>query len=299
MPLVKYKSLNFRPASLAVIKQANSIISEYQGQGYDLTLRQLYYQFVARGIILNSDREYKKIGEIVNNGRLAGLIDWGAIEDRTRPNRGIQHWDDPQEIITAIGQQFNIDTRADQDTYIEVWVEKDALVGVLERACDNLDVPYMSCRGYVSQSSMWEAAQRFIEKENNGKEAHLIHLGDHDPSGIDMSRDIQDRLRLFRSSCEVHRIALTMEQVRQYNPPPNPAKLTDSRCNGYIAEYGGESWELDALEPQVITALIEEAVGNLTDENRRDALVGIQDDHRSDILWAAENWDEIMQGAAR
>ena len=291
MPTVQYKDINLRPKSLQIIQQANAIIEEYTEAGYDLTLRQLYYQFVSRDIIPNSDREYDKLGSIINDGRLAGLIDWEAIIDRTRPSRGITHWDTPQEIITAIGKQFHVDTRADQKHYIEVWVEKDALIGVLERICNQLDVPYFSCRGYVSQSSMWEAAQRFKE---HGRDSFLIHLGDHDPSGIDMSRDIQDRLNLFRSNCEVQRIALTMEQVEKYNPPPNPAKISDSRSNGYIANYGYSSWELDALKPQIITALIKQAVDKLTDKKKRNALIAEQDDHRANIQKVAKKWNSVV-----
>jgi hypothetical protein len=294
MPAIAYRNFNFRAKSLEIIKRANSIIAEYRGAGYDLTLRQLYYQFVARGIIPNSDAEYKKLGSVINDGRLAGMIDWESIVDRTRPSRGNAHWESPQEIITAIGSQFKIDTRADQDCYIEVWVEKDALIGVLERICTQLDVPYFSCRGYVSQSSMWEAAQRFIEQEENGRRTLLIHLGDHDPSGIDMSRDIRERLALFESRCDVFRAALTEEQINQYNPPPNPAKISDSRCAGYIEKYGKSSWELDALEPQVISELIEDNVALDTDEDKKDALVEIQKQHRVNILKVAKKWESVV-----
>jgi hypothetical protein len=290
----KYLDFNFRPKTLEVIRTANLIIAEYLAAGYDLTLRQLYYQFVARGIIPNSDAEYKKLGSAVNDGRLAGLIDWDSIIDRTRPDRHNPHWDNPQEIIDACGQQFNLDTRINQDFYIEVWIEKDALLGILEQVCINLDVPYFSCRGYVSQSSMYEAAQRFIREENS-KQTILVHLGDHDPSGIDMTRDIQDRLKLFESDCKVLRIALMQEQIDEYNLPPNPAKITDSRCAGYIAEHGNESWELDALEPQTITALIENAVGDYTDFARREKLVSEQNKHRGDIKKVAKKWREITK----
>ena len=295
MPLIEYKTFNFRKASIAVINLANKIIAEYREQGYELTLRQLYYQFIVRGIIPNSDKEYKKLGSVINDGRLAGLIDWDAIEDRTRPSRGNSHWVNPQERMLSAAEYFRIDSRADQDFYVEVWIEKDALLGILEQACIELDVPYLSCRGYVSQSSMWEAAQRFISHEENGKESRLIHLGDHDPSGIDMSRDIQERLRLFRSGCQVERIALTREQIDKYNPPPNPAKLTDSRCNGYIAEYGDKSWELDALEPQVITALIQNTVECFTDIKRRNRLLKLQNRHRNDMRWIAKYWNELLK----
>jgi len=295
MSKIVYRTFNFRTRTLEIIDIANSIIEKYQADGYDLTLRQLYYQFVARSIIPNSDAEYKKLGSIISDGRLAGLIDWDSIIDRTRPSRGNTHWNSPQEIITAVGKQFKIDTHADQEYYIEVWIEKDALIGVLERICPQLDVPYFSCRGYVSQSSMWEAARRFIEREKNGRKSLLIHLGDHDPSGIDMSRDIQERLNLFGSHCDVWRIALTEEQIEQYKPPPNPAKMTDSRCQSYVSEYGNNSWELDALEPQIITSLIEDAVSYLTDKDKRDALIEIQARHRADILKVSKRWEKIIE----
>lgn len=293
MAMIKYQNFNFRPKSLEIIKQANHIINEYETQGYELTLRQLYYQFVARGIIPNSDREYKKLGSVVNNGRLAGLIDWEAITDRTRPSRGNNHWDSPQDIIEACANQFRIDTRADQDCYVEVWVEKDALLGIVEQICTKLDVPYFSCRGYVSQSSMWEAAQRFTREEES-RETILIHLGDHDPSGVDMSRDIQSRLNMFGATVEVERIALLMDQIDKYNPPPNPAKITDSRCQGYIDNYGEESWELDALEPQVITELISDAVANYTHFARWEKQKKIQTNHRKDMKKVVADWPNII-----
>lgn len=305
MPCIKYQDCNFRKKSLAIIEQANSIITEYQNAGYNLTLRQLYYQFVARDIILNSDKEYKKLGSVINDGRLAGLIDWDSITDRTRLSRGNTHWDSPQEIITAIGKQFKIDTRANQNYYIEVWVEKDALIGVLERICTQLDVPYFSCRGYVSQSSMWEAAQRFSNKqcydstetwiEKGSRKGLLIHLGDHDPSGIDMTRDIQERFNMFGAVVKVLRIALTQGQIDKYNPPPNPAKITDSRFTGYVEKYGESSWELDALEPQVISALIENVIADHTDEDKRDELLKIQDNHRENILKVAFKWESVVK----
>lgn len=146
-----------------------------------------------------------------------------------------------------------------QPNYVEVWVEKDALVDIVGQACRPLDTPYFSCRGYTSQSEMWSAAQRFISQDYRDNRV-IIHLGDHDPSGIDMTRDIQERLKLFEADVIVKRVALTMNQIQTYNPPPNPAKLSDSRCGKYIDQYGDESWELDALEPKVITDLITDEV---------------------------------------
>jgi hypothetical protein len=294
MPYIKYCNFRFGKAAKEIIDLANGIISEYQKDGYNLTLRQLYYQFVARGLIRNNDKEYVKLGSILNRGRLAGLIDWEAIVDRTRFSRSINHWASPERIIQASAEQYAVDTRADQDYYVEVWVEKDALIDVVEQVCNKEDVACLSCRGYVSQTAIWEAAQRFIGAEDNGKETILLHLGDHDPSGIDMSRDIQDRLDMFGSSVTVQRIALIMDQIEEYNPPPNPAKLTDSRCNKYIERYGEESWELDALDPRTITGIIQENIEYYTDRNRKGDLENLQEAQRQQLLWIADNWRDVL-----
>jgi len=291
---IQYLNYTFRKKTLTVINKANLIIEEYQGQGFVLTLRQLYYQFVARDLIPNTQKEYKKLGSIVNNGRLAGLIDWSSIDDRTRKDEGNQHWSGPSQIIQACADGYGIDTRSTQDIYLEVWVEKDALVGILEKACRPLDVRYLSCRGYVSQSAMWKAAMRLKRKEDDGQRTIILHLGDHDPSGIDMTRDIQDRLEIFGCDTDVKRIALSMDQVSQYNPPPNPAKITDSRYDSYATKFGADSWELDALDPNVITQLIEEAVTGLTDEATRNERIDLQEKHRGVIQYVADNWQGIM-----
>ena len=260
----QYIEKNFRADSLAIISQANSIIEEYQAQGFSLTLRQLYYQFVARGLIPNTERSYKRIGSIINDGRLAGLIDWESIEDRTRNLKKNLHLDGPADAIQVVRDQYGIDMWANQPTRVEVWIEKEALAGVIAGVCGELDVPYFACRGYVSQSEQWRAAMRHRTAFNrHSQDTIVLHLGDHDPSGMDMTRDNQDRLRLlagYRGGASVKRIALSMDQIDQYGPPPNPAKVTDARFADYAVEYGDQSWELDALEPAVIVELIRKHV---------------------------------------
>lgn len=277
----KYVHKNFALSTFEVISQANEVINKYIAQGYQLTLRQLYYQFVAHDMFpddrtwrqvsgskwvrdpngtKNAEPNYKWLGGIINDGRLAGLIDWKAIEDRTRNLQALPHWDSPGEIVEYYSSYYHIDKWENQPVHPEVWIEKDALVGVIENICDKLDVSYFACRGYCSQSEMWNAGQRLLRKKKNGKLPIIFYLGDHDPSGIDMTRDIEERLKMFAGTVKVERLALNMDQVEEYDPPPNPAKLTDSRCAGYIEEYGDESWELDAMEPSVLSELVEDAV---------------------------------------
>lgn len=259
MPKIQYKEIRFQQKSLDLIELVNQVVDEYSAQGYELTLRQVYYQLVARGYIPNNERSYKNVGSLINDGRLAGLIDWHSVTDRTRNLRKESHWDNPADVIASARYSYNLDKWKGQPNYVEVWVEKDALVDIVGQACSPLDTPYFSCRGYTSQSEMWSAAQRFIRQEQREKRI-IIHLGDHDPSGIDMTRDIQERLELFGADVYVKRVALTMNQIQTYNPPPNPAKITDSRASKYIDQFGDESWELDALEPKVITDLIKKQV---------------------------------------
>lgn len=269
----------FQRKTLAVIAQANEIIEEYQADGYTLTLRQLYYQFVARDLIENTKQSYDRIGSILNDARLAGLVDWEAIEDRTRELSINLRLRDPLHGLELLRDQwYGIDMWENQERRVEVWIEKEALVGVIADVCDELDVPYFACRGYVSASEEWRAYRRHERQQPT----IVLHLGDHDPSGIDMTRDNQDRLSLFLGDPDadhtyVERIALNMDQVEEYGPPPNFAKPTDSRFGGYAAEFGTDSRELDALEPAVLVDLIREKVDN----------------HRDVGLWA----DKEMQRA--
>jgi hypothetical protein len=292
---IKYKDKNFRSESLALIARANKIISEYSAQGFDLTLRQLYYQFVSRDLIANTTKEYKRLGNVVNDARLAGLIDWDSIEDRTRNLKGLNHWSTPSEIIEACVHNFRLDKWEGQDNYIEVWIEKDALIGVIQRICNKNDVNYFSCRGYVSQSEMHGAAQRFRRK-CHGKQGVLIHLGDHDPSGKDMPRDIYARLKMFGAGVKVKRIALTMDQIEELLPPPNPAKLTDTRARDYIKKYGDNSWELDALDPSYIENIIDETIQGYVNSEILANIENCEEEAKRKIQHIANNYDEITEG---
>lgn len=294
MPKIQYKEIKFRQNSLDLINLVNQVVDEYKAQGYELTLRQAYYQLVARGYIPNNERSYKNIGNLINDGRLAGLIDWYSITDRTRYLRGHSHWDEPADVIASAKYSYNLDKWKGQPNYVEVWVEKDALVDVVGQACDPIDTPYFSCRGYTSQSEMWGAAQRFI-RQGYREQRIIIHLGDHDPSGIDMTRDIQERLNMFGADVYVKRVALTMNQIDQYNPPPNPAKLSDSRCHAYMEQFGDESWELDALEPSVITNLIRNEVTAFRDDVIYQEVCDREHREKEELQMLVDNYDETVR----
>lgn len=295
MPRIAYVPKDFSPAHREIIRIAERICAEYARQGFDLTLRQLYYQFVARDLLANRQTEYKRLGSIVNDARLAGELDWDYIVDRTRNLRGLSHWDDPQSIIRSVSYGYRTERWADQPHRVEVWIEKDALVGVITGACQRNDVDYFSCRGYTSQSELWGAAQRMLRYEQAGQKPVVIHLGDHDPSGVDMTRDIGDRLALFGATVDVRRIALNMDQIEEHQPPPNPAKLTDSRAGGYIREHGRSSWELDALEPTLLDRLIEDEIWAWRDADLWEAATSAMERERERLTAVSDRWREVEQ----
>jgi hypothetical protein len=300
MPKICYRPHHFQGTALRVIEQANTILEEYVARRIVVTLRQLYYQFVARDLLPNRQSEYKRLGSIINDARLAGLIDWDHLQDRTRRLMCLSHWDHPGGVIESATESYHRDLWAGQENYVEVWIEKDALVGVIEGVCDEYDVPYFSCRGYDSQSEMWRAGhKRLLGRARQCQQIHILHLGDHDPSGLDMSRDIEARLILFlgqhAGALRFHRIALNIDQVRQYNPPPNFAKVTDSRSGPYIAEFGRESWELDALDPDVLTGLIRENILLYLDLSLFEEQRTQQESEREILTKASREWPRVAK----
>ena len=295
MTFIAYENWNPRDESRALVYIANEIIGEYRDEGYILTLRQLYYQFVARGHIENSEKSYKNLGKIITKARMAGMISWQAIEDRNRGHKQYWYDEDYMNPIKAMPDYIRFDRWARQDHYVEVWVEKEALGNVISRACQPYLVPYMSCKGYLSASEAWRAGRRIREKLAEGKRCVVVHLGDHDPSGIDMTRDNRDRLWTFSESpmVKVERIALNMDQVEEYNPPPNPAKTTDSRSDWYISKYGEISWELDALEPGYLVNLIQNKIEGFIDSDKWNAVGEEEEKHKALLRRVYDNWDLI------
>lgn len=270
----QYISKNFQPASVALIEYINRICDDYDRQGFTLTVRQLYYQLVARNIIPNNERSYKNTTSLVNDARLAGHIDWDAIEDRTRAFESQPHWRDGKHFMQSVAPQYHADLWLNQSCRVFCIVEKEALVGVLSRICETYDVPLLAARGYPSVSVLREFAIDRIIPHSRHQSIEILHLGDHDPSGIDMTRDLIDRLELLTGGLDgqtrrfsLRRLALNMAQIEENNCPPNPAKLTDSRSNSYLKKYGNESWELDALEPQYLVNLVEQNINHFIDRH--------------------------------
>jgi hypothetical protein len=273
-----YNDTTFRGETLALINFINSLIASYQRQGFTLSVRQLYYQLVARDMVPNTERSYKRVASIINDGRLAGLIDWDAIEDRNRDIEVRGRWTSAAQIIRASAESFHMDMWDNQDTRVFVIVEKAALAGVLGGVCRRYDVPLLAARGYPSVSILREMVlEHFVDPMEAGQAIRVLHFGDHDPSGLDMTRDLDERIAMFIDGAGlsdgggdflIERLALNMPQIDEKKPPPNPAKVTDSRFEGYRERFGEESWELDALEPSYLVNLAESEIQQYIDDER-------------------------------
>ena len=297
MTNIKYEDWNPKAKTLVLVADAVDIIDDYQMQGYELTLRQLYYRLVGFGKIPNTERSYKRLGNIVTRARMAGLISWKAIEDRNREVNKFWFEEDIDVPIRNMPYYIRFDKWQRQDYYLEVWVEKEALGNVIERACKPLHVNSLSCKGYLSASESWRASQRIQRKIDEGKVPKIIHLGDHDPSGIDMTRDNQDRLDTFTYNVgvEVERIALNIDQIHEHKPPPNPAKQTDSRFKEYRREHGEKSWELDALEPSIIERLIKDTITPHIDWEQWHATDDEENDIKNRLERVHTHWHAIEE----
>ena len=279
-----FRQKKFRKEALQIIELCNSIIEDYSRQGLRLTLRQMYYQLVSRDIIPNNEKQYGRLSEILSSARLAGLVDWDAIEDRVRRPYKRSEFDDMKDLVEAAIASYRLPRWKGQQCYAELWVEKDALAGVLKPIADKFHITMMVNRGYSSQSAMYESAQRIRSKvaEYGCDEAMILYLGDLDPSGEDMVRDIQDRMNMFGLNVQVLKLALNMGHVKKYNPPPNRAKMTDPRAAEFIQKFGGSSWEVDALPPEVLTQIITGVLNKLVDVEKMQV---IMDKEEQDKKW--------------
>jgi len=293
----------FTKDSSSLIVMINAILDEYSAQGFDLTLRQLYYQLISRDLLpeswidpntgsKNTQKNYKRVGDLVSNARLAGMIDWHMISDRGRVTVHQSHWENPGEIIQSAAYSFRIDKWADQPCYCEVMVEKQALEGVLLPVCRDLDIPFSSNKGYSSSTAMYYAGIRMEVQARKGKKVYMLYLGDHDPSGIDMTRDVDERLTLFAHNQHivVRRLALNFPQIKKLNPPENPAKETDARFSQYMARYGASSWELDAIEPRTLAQIVTDAVKAIRNEALWIVAKAREDNMRAELLKYSERY---------
>lgn len=303
-----------------IIRHALSIAEEYGADDLTLTLRQMYYQFVSRGLCGSGQKEYKRIGAALTEARYNGDFPVEWLEDRGRSV------DAGSFGTSQINVEAALDNAADelqqaptawlwrsrwwgQPVHVSVWVEKEALAGIFEPVCQDLGVSWFACRGYPSVSALSQWLNQVEEVHALGwmEKAVVLYFGDHDPDGWEIPRSAERNLEKLRdlrgTGCDYpiqfERIALNMDQIRRYRPPPFEAKMTSARYAGYVAEHDtDEAWELDALEPRVLRSLIEENVGRFFDLRIEVANVRVVGAAREEMrqVMRAPGWVERVLG---
>ena len=298
MTLIAYKKYKPRADAQTVIDRANHIIEEMAAQGYKLTIRQLFYQFVRRNWFPNAERSYKKLIRILTDARNGGHVSWTALEDRGRDTKGGGYqMTDKGSLLDGIEAGISVDPWLDQEWYVECFVEKQALESVVGKICNQWQIRYTACKGYLSSTEAWNTGNRFAEAASRGKKCRLIHLGDHDPSGMDMTRDNTKRLNLYSElpeGIDVQRVALNMDQLEEHKPPPQPAKKSDSRHAKYVKAHGSSSWELDALEPILLHELIHGSIRECLDMTVWDKSMALEKTLKADAKQLYERKDELF-----
>ncbi len=306
----------FNIKSRNLLSKIVDIVEQYAADGYDLSLRQLFYLLAGVGAIEKTQKNYKNIGNLVSDARLAGLVDWDMIRDRGRVPSIPSNCESIPDIIRNIKNNFKVDMWRQQPAYVEVFVEKQSLENVLEPLCWELDVPFSSNKGYSSSSAYYDASKRYLAAAHEGKTLHVVYLGDHDPSGIDMSRDVDDRFTLFIQSAwdsivfkdsnlaaelagvdprphKIHRVALNMDQVRQMRLQSSPAKSKDTRIGDYFRQFGTkDTWELAAVEPRTMVKLVRDAVEALVDREKWNEDKAREDEGRAELQKFADTYGQ-------
>lgn len=290
-------------AASETLKSAYAIASEYGG---NLTVRQLYYRIVAEDLFpdtrrfvkvggswqldldngsKNADPNYKWLIGLLTDARLEGRFPMGWLLDRTREARGGKFTGNQDNVDDALGN-IEEDVRNapeswrhrwyGQSKHISVWVEKEALSGVFEAPCNQLGVAWFVLRGYSSLSalSQWVDDVAAEHAKAQFDEAVVLYFGDHDPDGWEIprsaERNVQQIARVTRKRLPpvtFDRVALNMDQIEEFDPPPFPAKETSARFKSYVDEHGiDDAWELDALRPDVLDGMIRESVAQHFDE---------------------------------
>lgn len=263
----------------ALVKHALEVISQYQIR---LTVRQIYYRLVSAGVLKNTRSSYNMLDSVLTKARLNGKVPFNAIEDRSRSflSGDKSVFETPEDFmewrINALQDShwhYDLPFWLDQPEYVEVWIEKDALSSLFLQICEKYRVRLFPCKGYSSLTFLHEAAEHL---RTVGKPTTILYFGDFDMRGKDIERYITQRLKDFNVNANVQRIALTREQIKLYNLPPQPAKKSDTLASQWIETEGDVAWELDALEPNTLLSLVEQSILKHLDKDclqRRDELL--------------------------
>jgi hypothetical protein len=242
-------------ATKAEIEQRRDIILAIVAEMEPMTVRQVFYQASVRGLVEKSEAGYGKVQTDLVYMRRSGAMPYDWLADNTRWQRKPRTYGSVEEALHETARFYRKSLWTDAAAYVEIWLEKDALSGVVYPVTNLYDVPLMVARGYASLSFLHSAAEYISNLE---VPAYIYHFGDHDPSGVNAGEKIEETLRELAPAAEIffERVAVTRQQIAEWNLPSRPTKSTDSRAKNFI----GDSVELDAIDPETLRALVKDCI---------------------------------------
>ncbi|MBA7519376.1 hypothetical protein ES705_11454 [subsurface metagenome] len=243
--------------TLEFIGQIKDVLDSYD---FALTIRQIFYQLVAKQIIPNLEGKYKKVSRDCVTGRDLGLLPEDKFTDRTRVFDKLSSWLDLKDFMDTVKNAYLKDKWRNQLKYIEIWTEKDALRAVINIITHRYDVGLQIARGQYPRTGIYETSLRY--KAQSDKECFLYYVGDYDPSGLAIYESIKKRLIKYGVNVEIpDRIALTEDQIEKYRLPSDRAKKTDKNYDKFVEKTGSDRVvELDSLPPDILRKIIEDCI---------------------------------------
>jgi hypothetical protein len=247
-----------------------------------MTVRQVFYQATIRGIVDKSEAGYNKVQADLVHMRRTGELPYDWLTDNTRWQRKPLTFNDVEHALNETARFYRKSLWKEAKSYVEVWLEKDALSGVIMPITSTYDVPLMVARGYASLSFLHTAAEYIGSLD---VPTFIYHLGDYDPSGVNASEKIDSTLRALAPHAEIHfqRLAVTPAQIRAWHLPARPTKITDTRSKG----FGDISVELDAIEPERLRTIVERALEQHLPAQQLKVLKAAEESERAEIATLA------------
>jgi hypothetical protein len=257
-----------------------------------MTVRQAFYQATVRDLVEKTEAGYAKVQTDLVIMRKTGALPYGWLADNTRWQRKPSTYNSVQQALEETARLYRKALWADANAYVEVWLEKDALSGVVYPVTDLYDVPLMVARGYASLSFLHSAAEYIGDLD---VPTVIYHLGDFDPSGVNAGEKIEQTLREMAPHADItfERLAVTMQQIEAWGLPTRPTKISDSRAKG----FGDISVELDAVEPSLLRLLVDGALQRHLPPHELDLLREAEADERRLLRGLVGMLGEAADGA--
>lgn len=260
-----------------------AIVAEQQ----PMTVRQVFYQATVRGLVEKEETGYDKVQINLAKMRRSDKLPWDWIVDNTRARNHPLTFRDVAAALQYAANNYRKELWNDTNAYVEIWLEKDALAGVIEGVTHKYDVSLMVARGYSSVTFLKDAAENISTKSCP---VHIYHLGDFDPSGVNAGEKIEEFLQEYAPDADIKftRLAVTPEQIKQWKLPTRPTKASDSRA----ATFGSRiSVELDAIEPRQLRALVEDAIKRHMPPKKYKELMAVEEHEQEQIRKFVDDLD--------